>query len=127
MSDMQKIGPGIWFVIHTLAYHATTEPLKDAYQLEINTLCDHFGCETCKTHFSQFILSHPFIKYKDNYFKWSWELHNYINKILNKSQIKYEVALQQYKNNTCQNCTAKPVNPFLVPVKNETFLQFMSR
>src|SRR6516164_8728351 len=121
MSDIQKLGPGIWFVIHTLAYHATTDQLKETFNLTINTLCDHFGCDTCKPHFTQFILSHPLIKYKD-YFKWSWELHNEVNKILNKPQMKYETALQQYKNNTCQNCTAKLPNPFLIPVKNETYV-----
>src|SRR5438270_7551943 len=95
--NIKTLGPGIWHVIHTLAYHANTDELKEAYISTINILCDHFGCEQCKIHLTQFINTYPFKNYfniTDGLFKWSWELHNDVNKKLNKLQMNYETALQ---------------------------------
>jgi len=130
--DVTQHGSGIWFVIHTLALHANTDVLKEAYIITINTLCDHFGCETCKEHFKNFINKYPlrsywklFYKGEDlGFFKWSWELHNIVNKVLKKQQISFDDALSKYKNYICKNCDKK-VNPILVEVtkneiKNET-------
>lgn len=121
-SDIKKDGSGIWFVIHTLALHATTDILKESYILTINTLCDHFGCDTCKQHFRKFINDYPLksywhFNYKGEdlgFFKWSWDLHNVVNKALKKPQISLDDAIAKYKNYICKNCDKK--NPILVDV-----------
>lgn len=123
--DIKIEGRGIWYVIHTLALHANTNPLKESYILTINTLADHFGCETCKPHFKKFIVDNPFkkywhIKYNNEdlgFFKWSWELHNFVNKRLNKPILNFEDVLFNYKNMVCHDCHD---NPILVQIKNET-------
>jgi len=140
MSDnklvIKTLGPGIWHVIHTLAYHAHTDQLKESFISTINTLCDHFGCDPCKTHMRLFINAYPIKNYRDEQdglFKWSWEFHNKVNQKLNKPNMSFETALQHYKNYTCQTCTAQKLTPapFLVPVKEDIiplhYINFISR
>lgn len=123
--DVKKDGSGIWFVIHTLALHANTDVLKESFILTINTLCDHFGCDTCKQHFRKFINDYPlktywYFKYNGEdlgFFKWSWDLHNVVNKALNKPQLSFDNALSKYKNYICKNCGDKK-NPILVEVSS---------
>jgi len=124
--DIRIEGAGVWYVIHTLALHTNTDLAKDAYIITINTLCDHFGCESCKPHFKQFIIEHPFHKYRHinykgedyGFFKWSWELHNSVNYRLNKPIISFEDALFKYKNNTCTDCD-KINNPILIEIEKK--------
>lgn len=131
-------GSGIWYVIHTLALHAKNDRAKKSYILTINTLAEHFGCEKCKTHFKKFIEERPlrnywnvnYLHYENiGFFKWTWELHNDINKILDKKLITLEDALLYYVNGICKHCedkdvekdaekTKKYVNKILVPVDN---------
>ena len=80
-----------------------------------------------------FLKTHPLISYKYDrqvgYFKWSWELHNMVNKKLNKLEVKYEDALEYYNNFNCQNCTVKPNNTlFFKPITdNQEDFNFISR
>lgn len=110
MADIKKLGEGLWFIIHSLALHATTNELINNYIITMNSLCNHFPCEMCKPDFEKFIKTYPMIYYKHNLFKWSWMLHDMVNKKLNKPQMSYENALEYYKNFTCQNCTVKKDN-----------------
>src|SRR5258708_38890560 len=87
------LGPGIWYTIHILAFNAKTDKEKEAFIITINTLCNNFICESCKPHFKKFIESNDLKKYwhkkvdnNDNigFFMWTVELHNSVNKSLNK-------------------------------------------
>jgi hypothetical protein len=143
MADDKKFfvknsGPGIWFVIHTLALYAKNDKAKEAFVVSINLLCDNFGCETCKPHFRKFIDTHDLKKYwhvnfdfEDDvgFFKWTWELHNEVNKKLNKPIVAFEDALYDFKNNICKNCDTPKANPILVavPVKEEITFKLVSR
>ncbi len=117
--DIHKDGRGIWFVIHTLALNASD---KHSFEWMMNTLCDHFGCEKCKPHIKKFIETHPYKKYNNlyykgeeiGYFKWSWELHNEVNKRLNKTLISFDEALIMYKNTVCKNCH----KDILIPIES---------
>ena len=131
--DIKKNGNGMWVFIHLLSLHATTNELKNNYIMTINSLCQNFPCEQCKPDFENFIKTHPIQNYKiessAGLFKWSWELHNFVNNKLHKQPMKYDDALQLYKNIICQNCTAKSIltnNLFLKPIDNH-FLSFTSR
>lgn len=126
MNEIDIIGPGIWHVIHMLSLNATTDITKESFILTINTLCNNFGCDSCKPHFRQFIDDHPFknywhIEYKKEgdygFFKWSWELHNSVNKRLLKKHVSFEDALFKYKNYICKDCDKdKKLNPILVKI-----------
>ena len=123
--NIDTYGPGIWYMIHLEAINATNDQLKTHFIKNINHLCLHFPCEKCKLSFKQFINDHSLIKYWDikhnvygdiGFFAWSWELHNMVNKKLNKPYLTFDDALAIYKNYICTDCndTLKP-NPFLLP------------
>jgi hypothetical protein len=115
-SDPTKIGPGIWFKMHIDAVAAVTDSLKEAFIININATCDNFKCKKCQPHFRKFIDTHPLRDYwnvKDSkgsdigFFKWTWELHNQVNKFLNKYQPTLVEAYEFFSDTeagACFNC-----------------------
>jgi len=115
-SDPIKIGPGIWFKIHIDAINAVTDPLKEAFVININAVCDNFKCKKCQPHFRKFIDTHSFEKYWNvldskgrdiGFFQWTWELHNQVNRFLKKYEPSFEEAYEFYSNSeagACFNC-----------------------
>jgi hypothetical protein len=127
-NNIKTLGPGIWYIIHTLAFNAVNNSKKEAYIIMINSLCDNFICDICKIHFKKFIDNYDLKKYwhiknHDNdigFFKWSWELHNSVNIKINKPILKFDEAYKLYQNNTCQNCEISNQRPkILIPITNE--------
>lgn len=118
-SDASKIGPGIWFKIHIDGVKAITDELKNAFIHNINALCDNFKCKNCQDHFRKFIDNIPLINYwniKDDkgsdigFFKWTWELHNQVNKFLGKYEPTLEEAHKYYSSadtGVCFDCGDK--------------------
>ena len=113
LMDIGKIGPGIWFKIHSDGIAATTQALKESFIVNINILCDGFKCKHCQPHFRKYINEHPIEKYfniknkegKDiGIFKWTWEFHNAVNLRLGKYQCTLEEAYEYYTNNTIGAC-----------------------
>jgi len=115
-SDPIKIGPGIWFIMHTNAVKAITDPLKMAFEINVNAICDNFKCKKCQPHFRKFIDTHPFINYWNirdamgrdiGFFQWTWELHNEVNKFLRKYQPSLQEAYNFFSDTeagACFNC-----------------------
>jgi hypothetical protein len=108
------VGPGVWFFMHTMAIVAVTDPLKESFIVYVNTLCDAFRCKTCQQHFRKFIDTRPFKEYwniVDNqgrdigFFRWTWELHNQVNKFLSKYQPSLEEAYKYYSDTGAGICT----------------------
>lgn len=115
-SDPVKVGPGMWFKMHVNAVKAITDELKEAFIININADCDNFKCKKCQGHFRKFIDTHSFKNYwriidekgRDvGFFKWTWELHNLVNKFLNKYQPNFQEAYEFYSDReigACFNC-----------------------
>lgn len=122
-----KSGPGMWFKMHTDAITAKDDNLKFAFIINTNATCDNFKCKTCQPHFRNFIDTHPFENYWHIYddkgrdigfFKWTWELHNQVNKFLKKYEPTLEEAYEFFSDNSagaCFNC----VDNTSVTEKNE--------
>lgn len=118
-SNPVKIGPGIWFKMHSDGVKAINDELKRAFEINVNYTCDNFKCKTCQPHFRKFIDTHPFknywnihdIKGRDiGFFKWTWELHNQVNKFLNKYQPTLEEAYDFFNDTeagACFNCSGQ--------------------
>jgi hypothetical protein len=115
----EVFGPGLWFAIHTMALDATTESLKQAFVVYINSLCDRFPCKTCQPHFKKFIHDNPLDRYwytshgKDiGFFTWTWELHNSVNRRIGKAEVSLKDALAFYQSDkgVCTDCGNKNVN-----------------
>lgn len=119
-SEPEKVGPGYWHCIHVDAANAVTDELKRAFVININARCDHFKCKKCQGHFRKFIDSHPLKHYwniKDNkgndigFFKWTWELHNQVNRFLKKYEPSLEEAYGYYSKSdagVCFDCGKGP-------------------
>lgn len=115
-SDPIKIGPGIWFKMHTDAIGAISDSLKESFEININITCDNFRCKKCQGHFRKFIDTYPLRNYRNIYdakerdigfFKWTWELHNQVNKFLGKYQPTLEEAYGFFSDieaGACFNC-----------------------
>ena len=123
-NDIEKIGPGLWYKIHMDAIKAITLPLKESFVVNINALCDGFPCKNCQPHFRKFINDNPLKKYfevKDGIFKWTWELHNDVNKRLGKICPTYEEAYNYYFSshiNGCYTCGGKREEIAFEPIKS---------
>lgn len=113
LMDIGKIGPGIWFKIHSDAIAATTQSLKESFIININALCDGFKCKHCQPHFRKYINEHPIknyfnIKNKNGIdigiFQWTWEFHNAVNLRLGKHQPTLEESYEYFTNNTVGAC-----------------------
>lgn len=112
--DLKKFGPGIWYKIHTDALMCNTLASKENFVIQINTLCNDFKCKDCKPHLKAFIDNNDLKNYfnvKDGIFKWTWELHNDVNKRLGKYKPTYDEAYSYYTNTRpmlyCNTCGKK--------------------
>lgn len=120
-TDPVKIGPGIWFSLHIEAVKCTSDDTKKSFIIFVNSICDNFKCAKCQIHFRTFINTHPFLLYwniKDaqgrdiGFYKWTWELHNQVNKFLNKPQPSLMESYNYYvdhNSDVCHNCGNQPV------------------
>ena len=140
-SDPVKIGPGIWFTIHTDAVKAITDSLKITFEVNVNALCDNFKCKKCQPHFRKFIDTHPFINYWNirdamghdiGFFQWTWEFHNKVNKFLSKYQPSLQEAYNFFSDSevgACFNCgMPTPLLPVtLIPQRQEPIIEQRSR
>lgn len=61
-------------------------------------------CETCKKHYNNLIsLNPPNTSNRDSLFKWTVDIHNNVNKKLDKPIILYQDAIDIWKNNKPKN------------------------
>jgi len=116
LMDITKIGPGIWFKIHSDGIAATTQSLKESFVININALCDGFKCKHCQPHFRKYISMYPIENYFNiknkkgidiGIFQWTWEFHNAVNLRLGKYQPTLEESYEYFTNDTigaCHDC-----------------------
>lgn len=92
----------IWFVIHFSAYHAPNvinNQWAISYKSFISSLQYVIPCPICRTHLRENLPLVPidnYINTKQNIFKWSVELHNIVNKSLDKPIISLDEAIKIY-------------------------------
>lgn len=90
-----------WTFLHTITFWITSDKNEEDIQNFINSLIVTIPCEECRKHYTELIKSHPLpFNNNDNYkyFKWSVDIHNTVNKQLNKPQISYEEAYMIWAN-----------------------------
>jgi hypothetical protein len=100
-------GPHAWKFLHLIALAYPDKPseddkkhYKDFYEL----LKFMLPCSICANHFKENIelylpINDEVLKNRDNFVKWSIDLHNLVNKQTGKSEIPLEEALQLIYNN----------------------------
>ena len=96
-------GPKLWFVIHTIALNYPNNPTyEDKRVMEefFNNLKSIIPCDKCRIHYRQRLERNPIINYLDNkesIFRYTINLHNQVNKSLNKKIYSYDEVVQIYK------------------------------
>lgn len=102
-------GPKLWFMIHTIALNYPDNPTyqdRRSHEEFYNSLKYVIPCEKCRIHYTQRLKRMPIINHLDNsntLFKYTIDLHNQVNKSLNKKIYSYEEVMEIYKshyNNT---------------------------
>jgi hypothetical protein len=99
LKTQDKYGPGIWFMLHLTAAHATTQPLKESFISNVSVLGENFPCENCRHHFAAYVKEHPLAQYvaiDRGLFRWTWEFHESVNKRLGKQHVSFEDAWKQF-------------------------------
>ena len=101
--DPKIWGPKLWFVIHTLALNYPENPTYEEKRIHedfFNNLVYLIPCHKCRTHYRTHISKYPIINYldnSDNLFKYTVQIHNEVNKTLNKNIYSYEDAVKFYR------------------------------
>jgi hypothetical protein len=148
-APIEKLGTGIWFMLHFMGKNATTPQLKSAYRENIKKLAIEFPCEKCRPHFSKFVDENPLILFDHilnekgediGYFKWSVLCHNKVNAFLKKYTPSFEEAYIFFYGigfTECNECKppnipvapeqdipnskseTSPINKFLIPINRK--------
>ena len=113
VASPEIVGPGIWFTIHTLAFEANTLLGMQNFCKTVRTIISNMKCSKCKDHAQKHIKELPPERYffvtRDGknfgMFKWSWEFHNIVNKMLGKPLMTLEDAIKLFESSeVCTNC-----------------------
>ena len=97
-------GDKLWFFIHTIALNFPDNPTYQEiknYESFFDNLKYIIPCETCRMHYNQRQNINPVSKYlidSNTLFKYTVDLHNEVNKSLNKRTYSYEEVSKIYRN-----------------------------
>ena len=111
LADRDLIGPGVWFSLHMMAYHAQSSPvMRDALIEYVQVLREKFPCEECRQHFNQLtdrLSPTAFENEEYGHFKWSYIAHKTVNERLGKETPSFEAAFRFFTDpkNDCKNCS----------------------
>lgn len=111
--DPKIWGPHQWFMMHTISftYPETPSPHdKRVYHDYFASLKEVLPCDACKKHYNTFFLQHPIGPHLDrrkDLVQWVIDIHNFVNKNINKPELTTQQVLEIYKN-------LKPISPFAI-------------
>lgn len=101
--DPKVWGPKLWFVIHTIALNFPENPSyeqKRTHEDFFNSLVYLIPCDKCRVHYRQHINNNPVVNHlkdSDTLFRYTIELHNEVNKSLNKRVYSYDEVVKFYR------------------------------
>lgn len=108
---IDNIGPGLWWITHSLAANAQTKEGVKQFMNHVEYLKTNFPCEKCRPHIVAFFTKHPTEQYTTNdkingkdvgLFRLTWIMHNEVNKRLNKKFFPFEKGYDIYFSGGCQ-------------------------
>ena len=105
--DQNVWGPHFWFFLHTIAISYPNFPnsvIKKKYYDFIQNIPLFIPIESMSSNFSKILNKYPVQPYldsRDSFIRWTWFIHNKINKQLEKPTISlsefYTTYYQEYK------------------------------
>ena len=116
-SKPERIGPGWWINDHITSAYIDSDNAENEFIKSFKLRISIFHCQKCRTHATSYILNHRIENYKgmkDNkgrfigMFVYIWEMHNWVNKRLDKPIIDLDTAYSMYHEmEECDTCDAK--------------------
>lgn len=99
-------GPSMWHFLHTLSFNYPTHPCKEDkihYKNFMLSLTNVLPCKHCrdnlKKNYKKRPITNEVLKNRDSFSRYIYNLHEDINKMLNKkSNIKYQDVRTLYEN-----------------------------
>ncbi len=100
-------GRQAWHFIHFVALsypHKPTEEDKTKYKIFLDSLGNTLPCQICAAHFKENMMKHPpKMDSNEEFFNWTVDIHNLVNKANGKKQISFQKALEETQKNSKQN------------------------
>jgi hypothetical protein len=96
-------GPFFWHTIHIVAMGYPKQPSytdKKCAKEFFESLAFLLPCSVCRTHYAEHLSKHPLTPYLDSrtdLIKWTIEIHNQVNRMLNKPEWTMEEVLAYYQ------------------------------
>lgn len=98
-------GPPLWHTLHTISFNYPVKPSKEDkenYYNYFNSLKNILPCKYCRDNLKNNLKSVPLrksvFKNRDTLSRWVYDLHENINKMLNKkSNLTYEQVRERYE------------------------------
>ena len=102
--DPKIWGPHAWFFLHTVAFAYPYKPTP-SQQLNMRQFLINLGsilpCQVCQQHYQENLQQNSIdnaVQSKDKLFVWLVNIHNAVNRQLNKPEMSLESAYQKYRN-----------------------------
>ena len=120
-------GPSLWHYLHTMSFNYPVCPTnkdKKNYKKFIMSLKKVLPCKYCRINMVKNLKAVPLnshaLKNRTNFSKWMFNLHEHINKLLNKkSGLTYCKVRERYEHFRSR-CTLKVEMPKQIVKKNKT-------
>jgi len=109
-------GPSMWHYLHTMSFNYPISPTsqdKKHYRDFVLNLQHVLPCKYCrmnlKTNFKKFPLTRACMKNRESFSRYIYELHELINKLLNKtSNLSYDDVRERYEHFRARCTEEKP-------------------
>lgn len=106
--DLTVLGNSTWIFLHTMCAYYPDKPTQQQQQLMIqfiHSLGEFFPCHNCARHLRQYIKQHPIqCDSKQSLSLWFCNMHNDVNKRLNKPLYDCNDLERQYYDNDGKPC-----------------------
>ena len=109
-------GPSMWHFLHIMSFNYPNNPSnqdKKHYKDFILSLRDILPCKYCRINLKNNLMKHPItmedMKCRENFSKYIYQLHETVNKMLNKkSNLTYEEVRERYEHFRSRCTEEKP-------------------
>lgn len=124
-------GPLLWRWIHciSITYDFVTDNHKDIILFLLNNLHTLIPCDSCQREFIEYIHMVPINvvqKNSNELFKWTYELHNHINKKLFKNSFEYINAYDKYSTFYINNSNSNYIEIAIIKTIFDLFIHLIN-
>jgi len=120
-------GPPLWHALHTITFNYPVKPTKEQkkqYLDFFNNLQSVLPCRYCRDNYQKNLLEHPItanvLKNRENLSRWLYDMHEMINKNLNKkSNLTYDEVRDRFEHFRSRCLTDPKEKDVKIDIKKE--------